>query len=73
MESLYLKPRSSTMAESQLPHLIEDQYHDPVPPNDAWAKFLSMRFALRPAFYNSLKTSEKELIRKEVQRIKYFR
>jgi hypothetical protein len=61
------------MANFSVFYDVEDQYHDPVPPNDAWGKYLSMRFAQRPAFYESLEPSEKELIRKEVQRIKYFR
>jgi hypothetical protein len=55
------------------PYLVEDQYENPIPPNDAWGKFLSMRFSQRPAFYDGLEMSEKELIRKEVQRINYFR
>lgn len=65
--------QSSSMANSSVPYDVEDQYHDPVPPNDAWGKYLSMRFAQRRAFYASLELSEKELIKKEVQRIKYFR
>jgi hypothetical protein len=61
------------MDKSHQSYDVEDLYEDPIPPNDAWGKFLSMRFSQRPAFYNGLQISEKELIRKEVQRIEYFR
>jgi len=63
----------SMMAKSESQYVVEDQYYDPIPPNDVWGKFLSMRFVQRPAFYKDLETSEQELVRKEVQRIKYFR
>jgi len=62
-----------TMDKSHQSYDVEDLYEDPIPPNDAWGKFLSMRFSQRPAFYNDLQMSEKELVRKEVQRIEYFR
>lgn len=61
------------MGDFRQPYTVKDQYEDPIPPNDAWGIFLSMRFSQRQAFYNGLKNSEKELVRKEVQRIEYFR
>lgn len=61
------------MVNGPLEYHVEDLYRDPIPPNDAWGRWLSMRVADRPAYYGSLETSDQELLRKEVHRIKYFR
>jgi len=61
------------MDDLKSPYLVQDQYEDPIPPNDAWGRWLSMRFCERPSFFRGLSKSEQELIRKEVQRIRYFR
>lgn len=46
---------------------------DPEPAPDVWAEFLRVRIARRRQLYDSLDASGQELIRKEVQRIQYFR
>lgn len=52
---------------------VDDIYTDPTPPIDAWGQFLSMRYCQRRSFYDRHEPSEQELIRKEMQRIEYFR
>jgi hypothetical protein len=65
--------RMSVLHELSRTYAVEDLYEDPIPPNDAWGRYLSMRFSRRPDFYRSLQNFDKDLIRKEVQRIDYFR
>ncbi|KAK1776228.1 hypothetical protein QBC45DRAFT_222384 [Copromyces sp. CBS 386.78] len=50
-----------------------DQYVDPLPPNDAWASFLSARYSQRKTLYEGFSATEKELVRKELRRIRYLR
>lgn len=50
-----------------------DQYVDPLPPIDAWASFLSARYSQRKTLYEGLSPTEKELVRKELRRIRYLR
>ncbi|EAA30255.2 hypothetical protein GE21DRAFT_9902 [Neurospora crassa] len=50
-----------------------DQYVDPLPPTDAWACFLSARYSQRKALYQGLTATEKELVRKELRRVRYLR
>jgi len=52
---------------------VEDQYVDHVPATDVWAVYLAARFSKREELYESLTTPEKELIRKELRRIRYLR
>ncbi|KAK3313225.1 hypothetical protein B0H66DRAFT_485544 [Apodospora peruviana] len=57
----------------QFVYSIQDQYVDPVPPTDAWASFLAARFSQRPVLYENFPGPEKELVRKELRRIRYLR
>lgn len=41
--------------------------------NDAWARYMRERFFKRPEFFSRLNPTEKELVRKEVRRIRWFR
>lgn len=62
------------MAVSQPPDYdVDDLSADPTPPIDAWGQFLSMRYCKRRSFYDRHEPSEQEIIRKEMQRIEYFR
>jgi hypothetical protein len=54
-------------------YLVQDQYEDPIQPTDSWGRFLSMRYRERRDFYDSLPTTEQQLVWKELQRIEYFR
>lgn len=56
-----------------LPYLVEDQYADPVPITDTWAAFLSARFSRRKELYDGLTGHEKEIVRKELRRIRFLR
>jgi len=56
-----------------LPYSVEDQYADPVPITDAWAAFLSARFSRRKELYDGLTGHEKEIVRKELRRIRFLR
>ncbi|KAK4210243.1 hypothetical protein QBC37DRAFT_292866 [Rhypophila decipiens] len=57
----------------QSTYAIQDQYVDPVPPTDAWATFLAARFSQRPSLYENFPGPEKELVRKELRRVRYLR
>ncbi|KAK4225199.1 hypothetical protein QBC38DRAFT_269104 [Podospora fimiseda] len=56
-----------------LPYLVEDQYADPVPITDAWAAFLSARFSKRKELYDGFSSHDKEIVRKELRRIRFLR
>jgi hypothetical protein len=55
------------------PSIAEDQYADPVAPTDAWAAFLAARFSKRKELYEKFSGHEKEIVRKELRRIRYLR
>jgi len=55
------------------PYNGEDQYFDPVPATDVWAVYLAARFSKREELYDSFTAPEKELVRKELRRIRYLR
>ncbi|KAK1757113.1 hypothetical protein QBC47DRAFT_378429 [Echria macrotheca] len=52
---------------------VEDQYVDPAPATDVWAVYLAARFARREELYDSFSAPEKELVRKELRRIRFLR
>ena len=52
---------------------VVDQHVDPVPTTDVWAVYLAARFAKREELYESFTAPEKELIRKELRRIRHLR
>ena len=52
---------------------IEDHYVDPVPATDVWAVYLAARFSRRAELYDSFAAPEKELVRKELRRIRFLR
>ncbi|KAL2163220.1 hypothetical protein VTH06DRAFT_5276 [Thermothelomyces fergusii] len=54
-------------------YIVEDAYVDPVPPADAWAAFLASRFSKRKELYESFPDHEREIIRKELRRIRHLR
>ncbi|KAL2143371.1 hypothetical protein VTI28DRAFT_10485 [Corynascus sepedonium] len=54
-------------------YLVEDQCVDPVPPADAWAAFLTSRFSKRRELYESFSDHEREIVRKELRRIRHLR
>lgn len=66
-------PANGPISPLQSTYSIQDQYVDPVPPTDAWATFLAARFSQRPALYESFPGPEKELVRKELRRVRYLR
>lgn len=55
------------------PYNVQDDYADPVPPNDTWAAFLATRFSKRRELYDNFSAHEKEIVRKELRRIRYLR
>ncbi|KAK0725084.1 hypothetical protein B0H67DRAFT_598462 [Lasiosphaeris hirsuta] len=55
------------------PYHVEDHYVDPVPATDAWALYLAARFSRREELYESFTAPEKELVRKELRRIRYLK
>jgi hypothetical protein len=55
------------------PYIVEDQSADPVRHTDAWAAFLGARFTKRKELYENFSGREKEIIRKELRRIRYLR
>lgn len=55
------------------PYIVEDLYPDPAPPADAWATFLSARYSRRRDLYDEFSGHEKEIVRKELRRIRYLR
>ncbi|KAH6847764.1 hypothetical protein B0I37DRAFT_151069 [Chaetomium sp. MPI-CAGE-AT-0009] len=54
-------------------YIVEDQYVDPAPPTDAWAAFLSARFSKRAELYQSFSDHERDIVRKELRRIRHLR
>lgn len=60
-------------AQPMQPYDVEDQYVDPVPATDVWAVYLGTRFSRREELYEGFTAPEKELIRKELRRIRYLR
>ena len=67
---------SSRASFSTLPayeYDVEDCNPDTSTNPDAWAEFLRTRITRRKALYEGHDLTEKELIRKEVRRIRYFR
>ncbi|KAK3376413.1 hypothetical protein B0T24DRAFT_618627 [Lasiosphaeria ovina] len=53
--------------------VVDDQYADPVPATDTWAAFIAARFSRRQELYAGFTPPEKELVRKELRRIRYLR
>ena len=66
-------PLENMAANSHHPYDVEDKTEDPIPLTDSWGKFMSLRFRQRHAFYQNLDPTEKQLVRKEVHRIDFFR
>ncbi|KAK4445615.1 hypothetical protein QBC34DRAFT_413143 [Podospora aff. communis PSN243] len=64
---------SRTAAQQMQPYNVEDSYVDPVPATDVWAVYLAARFSKREELYDSFSAPEKELVRKELRRIRYLR
>jgi hypothetical protein len=54
-------------------YIVEDQYVDPAPPTDAWAAFLAARFSKRAELYRGFSDHEREMVKKELRRIKHLR
>jgi hypothetical protein len=54
-------------------YIVEDQYVDPAPPTDAWAAFLAARFSKRAELYGGFSDHEREMVKKELRRIKHLR
>ena len=50
-----------------------DQHVDASPPMDSWAAFLNARFSERPQMWKRFKNAEKDMVRKELRRIRYLR
>jgi hypothetical protein len=55
------------------PDMVEDVHTDPVVPNDPWAAFLSARFSRRKELYQGFSDHEKDIVKKELRRIRYLR
>ncbi|KAK0392707.1 hypothetical protein NLU13_2202 [Sarocladium strictum] len=55
------------------PYNVEDLYPDPGTLTDAWARYMRERFGRRDIFYQRLNPAERELLRKELRRIRWFR
>lgn len=58
---------------AEAPYAENDIYVDPIPLTDSWGQFLSMRFGERKTFYDELDEPGRQLISKELMRIKHFR
>ncbi|KAL2174042.1 uncharacterized protein P884DRAFT_280440 [Thermothelomyces heterothallicus CBS 202.75] len=54
-------------------YIVDDPYVDPVPPADAWAAFLASRFSKRKELYEKFSDHEREIVRKELRRIRHLR
>jgi hypothetical protein len=55
------------------PYTIENVDADAAPATDAWAAFLSARFSQKKELYQRLADHEKDIVRKELRRIRYLR
>ncbi|KAF4123894.1 CorA-like Mg2+ transporter protein [Geosmithia morbida] len=64
---------SSSTAAYKYDYNVEDVYVDPDQAPDVWAEFLRTRIARRRGLYEGLDPPSQQHIRKEVQRIQYFR
>ncbi|KAH8179959.1 corA-like mg2+ transporter protein [Sarocladium implicatum] len=52
---------------------VDDVHQDRGALSDAWALYMRERIGRREAFYGRLNQTERELVRKELRRIRYFR
>lgn len=66
-------PLENMAANSHHPYDVDDISTDPIQLTDSWGKFMSLRFRQRQTFYQELDATEKQLVRKEVHRIQFFR